>query len=97
MKSSNGVDSAPDPRDLSGDGSRNGDGTDVRLRAIENRLTKLETRMEYVAAKEDIETLKKHMEGLKVWMLSRGFAAMVATASIVLTLMKLLFFSDGSG
>ena len=90
MKSSNGVDSAPDPRDLSGDGSRNGDGTDVRLRAIENRLTKLETRMEYMATKEDIE-------GLKVWMLGRGFTAIVTTAGLMLALMKLLFFSDGSG
>lgn len=90
MKSSNGVDSAPDPRALSGDGNGDGDRTDVRLRAIENRLTKLETRMEYVAAKEDIE-------GIKVWMLGRGFAAIVTVAGLMLALMKLFFFSDGSG
>lgn len=55
---------------------------------IEEHLTKLETRMGYVATKEDVESLK-------VWM--RGFAAMVTTAGLTLALMKLLFFSDGSG
>ncbi len=64
--------------------------TNACLRAIEESLTKLETRMEYMATKEDIE-------GLKVWMLGRGFTAMVTTAGLVLALMKLLFFSDGSG
>ena len=71
--------------------------TNACLRAIEESLTRLETRMEYMATKEDIGTLKKDMEGLKVWMLGMGFAAMVTTAGLVLALMKLLFFSDGSG
>lgn len=71
--------------------------TNACLRAIEESLTRLETRMGYVATKEDVESLKKDTESLKVWMLGRGFAAMVTTAGLVLALMKLLFFSDGSG
>lgn len=63
--------------------------TNACLRAVEESLTRLETRMEYVATKEDVESLK-------VWIL-RGFAAMVTTAGLTLALMKLLFFSDGSG
>ena len=64
--------------------------TNACLRAIEESLTRLETRMEYMATKEDIE-------GIRVWMLGMGFAAMATTAGLVLALMKLLFFSDGSG
>lgn len=79
----------------SGYGGRNR--TNACLRAVEKSLTRLETRMGYVATKEDVENLKKDTESLKVWMLSRGFAAMITTVGLTLALMKLLFFSDGSG
>ena len=38
--------------------SRRHDGVDARLRAVEDRLARLETRMEYMATKEDIQKLK---------------------------------------
>lgn len=71
--------------------------TNACLRTVEESLTRLETHTGYVATKEDIETLKKDMGSLKVWMLSRGLAAIVTTVGLTLALMKLLFFSDGSG
>lgn len=39
-------------------GGGGGDGVDARLRAVEERLARLETRMEYMATKEDIQKLR---------------------------------------
>ena len=39
-------------------GGGGGDGGDARLRAVEERLARLETRMDYMATKEDIQKLK---------------------------------------
>ena len=53
------------------DGGGNGGRFDDRLRAVENRLTKIETQMEHVATKTDIQ-------GLKVWALGGALVGMLA-------------------
>ena len=86
MKSSNGVDSdstSPDPQDLGGTGNGNSGGIDARLRAVENRLIKLETRMEVVATKEDIKSVK-------IWVLIGFLSAIPATVGSIFFLLKLL-------
>lgn len=46
------------PNPEGGPGGGGGGGVDARLRAVEDRLARLETRMEYMATKEDIQKLK---------------------------------------
>lgn len=58
-------------------GSGNGgNGTDTRLRAVENRLTAIETELRHIARKKDLETLK-------VWMLVTLLGGIGAAATIV--------------
>ena len=63
------------PKDESGGGG--GSGVDARLRAVEDRLARLETRMDYMATKEDIQKLKN-------WVLGGVLGSVVVAISIVL-------------
>ena len=53
------------------DGGGNGGRFDDRLRSVENRLTKIETQMENVATKTDIQSLH-------VWALGGALVGMLA-------------------
>lgn len=66
------------PKDEPGGG---GDGVDARLRAVEERLARLETRMDYMATKEDIQKLK-------IWVLG---GALGSGIPIVLLVVKVFF------
>ena len=63
MTSSNVVDlpSSDPPAPNTAGGGNNG-GIDTRVRTLEERLTRLETHMQYVANKEDIQSLKTLIE-----------------------------------
>lgn len=63
-----------------------GSGVDARLRAVEERLVRLETRMENMATKEDIQKLK-------IWILGGALGSVVATVSITLLVAKVFFLS----
>lgn len=63
----------PNPNAEPGGG---GDGVDARLRAVEDRLARLETRMEYMATKEDIQKLK-------IWVLSGALGTGIPIALLV--------------
>ena len=58
-----------------------GDGVDARLRAVEERLVRLETRMDYMATKEDLKDLK-------IWVLG---SALSTGIPIVLLMIKVFF------
>ena len=60
-----------------------GDGTDYRLRQVEDRLTRVETDLKYVAKKEDIADLKTYMEGKLSDMLKWGVGIMAAVVLAV--------------
>lgn len=61
-----------------------GDGVDARLRGVEERLARLENRMDYMATKEDIQTLK-------IWILGGIIGSVVATIPIALFVVKAFF------
>ena len=67
------------PKDESGGGG--GDGVDARLRAVEDRAARLETQMDNMATKEDIQNLKN-------WVLGGVLGSVAVTISIVLLLGK---------
>lgn len=67
-----------------GPGGGGGDGVDARLRAVEDRLARLETRMEYMATKEDIQKLK-------IWVLGGVLSSVVAAIPIALLVVKVYF------
>ena len=71
------------PKDESSGGG-GGDGVDARLRAVEERLARLETRMESIATKEDIQTLK-------IWVLGGALSSVVAAIPIALFVVKVCF------
>lgn len=75
----------PNPKVEPGGG---GDGVDARLRAVEDRLVRLETRMEYMATKEDLQKLKIWILG---GVLGGIFAAIVAAIPIALFVVKVFF------
>lgn len=64
-----------------GPGGGGGDGVDARLRAVEERLVRLETRMDYMATKEDLKDLK-------IWVLG---SALSTGIPIVLLVVKVFF------
>lgn len=70
------------PKDESGGGG--GDGVDARLRGVEERLARLENRMDYMATKEDVQTLK-------IWILGGIMGSVVATIPIALFVVKAFF------
>lgn len=78
------------PKDEPGGGAGGGAGVDALLRAVEERLARLETRMDYMATKEDIENLK-------IWILGGALgsvvAAIVAAIPIALLVVKAFFLS----
>ena len=82
MKSLEIVQGTSEPPAPSASGGGNGNGTELRLRVVEDRLTKLETHMEYVATKKDIESIK-------VWVLGSVLGAIPVTVGLI----KILFFS----
>lgn len=55
--------------------SENG-GVDARLRAVEERLARLETRMDYMATKEDIQKIK-------IWVLGGALGSGIPIALLV--------------
>ena len=58
---------------------------------IERRLTALETHMQYLATKEDIQATQKDIEKLKVWVLQSTIGAMVLIVTITVTILRLFF------
>ena len=60
--------------------------TNACLLAIEESLTRLETRMEYVATKQDVENMK-------IWMLGGASVSVITTVGLVTVLTKLFYFS----
>ena len=67
-----------------------GDGVDARLRAVEERLARLETRMDYMAAKEDIQKLK-------IWFLGGIMGSVVAAIPIALLVAKVFSCREPAG
>lgn len=67
-----------------GPGGGGGDGVDARLRAVEERLVRLETRMDYMATKEDLKDLK-------IWVLGSALGSVVAAIPIILLVVKVFF------
>lgn len=65
-------------------GGGGGDGVDARLRAVEERLVRLETRMENMATKEDIQKLK-------IWVLGGVLGSVFAAIPIALLVVKVFF------
>ena len=65
-------------------GSGNGNGTDARLRSIEDRLTQLETHFGYLAKKEDITKMETT---LLRWQIG---IVIVVTITLVSVIYKLL-------
>ncbi len=68
-------------------GGGNGSGINARLRAIEDRLTRLETHLGYVAKKEDIQSLKtlieeKQSTALK-WQIGIIFVVLVTFIGVI--------------
>lgn len=51
-------------------------GVDARLRAVEERLARLETRMDYMATKEDIQKIK-------IWVLGGALGSGIPIALLV--------------
>lgn len=72
------------PNPEGGPGGGGGGGVDARLRAVEDRLTRLETRMDYMATKEDIQKLK-------IWVLIGVLSSIVAAIPIALLVVKVFF------
>lgn len=66
------------PKDEPGGG---GDGVDARLRAVEECLARLETRMENMATKEDLQKLK-------IWFLGGALGSVVVAVFITLLVVK---------
>ena len=68
-------------------GAGTGDGGNGRLRAVEERLTRIETKLDtelkYLATKGDIETIRS-------WALNGALWGMVAVAGLVIGALKLL-------
>ena len=62
-----------------------GGGNGARLRDIENRLTKIETKMDYVATREDLEKLKN---SLLRYMVMALLATVGVTSALVIGLAR---------
>lgn len=71
------------PRELETGGPSGGDGIDGRLRAVEDRLARIETELRHLATKEDIEA--KFASQLK-WMLGTVITVVIGLAVIALRL-----------
>lgn len=75
----------PPAPDVAGGG--HGGGMDVRIRAIEDRLTRLETHLGYVANKEDIQSLKTLIEEKQSitlkWQIGIIITVLIAFTSII--------------
>ena len=93
MNSSNVVDlpsqDPPAPRTATGG---NGGGMDSRIRAIEDRLTKLETHLQYVANKEDIQSLKtliaEQQSNMLKWQIGIVTTVLIASISVMLKVLS---------
>ena len=71
-------------------GGGDGGGTDARLRAIEMRLVKVETKLESFATKEDIQKLATQMAEMESSMLRWFISAVIAIVLLVASLDRLL-------
>ena len=80
MNGDKGDSHKPNPNAEPGGG---GSGEDARLRAVEDRLTQLETRREYMAAKEDLQNLK-------IWVLGGVLGSIVAAIFAVVSIVLLV-------
>ncbi len=72
-----------------------GNGGNGRLRAVEDRLTRLEAKFEYLATREDVEKNKVEIEKnrveiqkVKVWVLSGVLGGMATATLIALAIMR---------
>ena len=74
----------PQPNPEAEPGGGGGDGVEVRLRAVEERLVRLETRMCYMVTKEDLKDLK-------IWILGSALGSVVAAVPIALLMIKVFF------
>ncbi len=58
---------------------------------VERRLTALETHVQYLATKEDIQKLKVDVQKLKVWFLQATISAMVVIVTVTVAILKIFF------
>ena len=81
------------PASLGGPGG-SGSGIEVRLRAVEAGLVRLETEMKHVATKADLEAIKadleRHFNLLLKWAIGVMIAAAGALSAIILGLLRIL-------
>ncbi len=56
---------------------------------VEQRLARLETRIEYLATKEDVQKLETRVEQVKVWVLAGVIGGMAVAAGLTVAILRL--------